>query len=66
MLDADAIAQGEDLADKLDAGVIDVGQEHDDPEAMPHEELRRLVAYAVDSNDERIAWPLARRDVLCQ
>jgi len=66
VLDADAIAQGEDLAGKLDAGVIDVGQEHDDPEAMPHDELRRLVAYAVDSDKARIAWPLARRDVLCR
>ncbi|MEW6199811.1 MAG: hypothetical protein AB1601_14255 [Planctomycetota bacterium] len=66
MLDADAIGQGQELTGKLDAGVIDVGQEHDDPGAMPIDELRRLATFAVTSDQRRIAWPLARRELLCR
>ena len=66
MLDADAIGQGQELAGKLDVGVIDVGQEHDDPGAMCIDELRRLVLHAGASDQRRIAWPLAKREAPCQ
>ncbi len=66
MLDADAIGQGQELAGKLDASVIDVGQEYDDPAAMNTAELSQLVAYAARSDERRIAWPWARREVRCR
>lgn len=66
MLDADATGQGQELAGKLDASVIDVGQEYDDPAAMDTGELSQLVAYAARSDERRIAWPWARREMRCR
>jgi len=66
MLDADAIGQGQELAAKLDTGVIDVGQEYDDPAAMGVADLGQLVAYAARSDERRIAWQWARREMRCR
>jgi hypothetical protein len=66
MLDADALGKGMELAMELDVGVIDVGQERDDPAAMPVRELRELVTYVANSGEPRVAWPLARRNLACR
>jgi len=64
LLDADAYGRALGLANQLHAGVIDIGQEYDDPAAMGVDELRRLVEYAAQSSEQRISWPMARRQVV--
>ena len=69
LLDADACGRALSLATQLDAGlparaaqtgVIDIGQEYDDPAAMGVDELYHLVEYAAASSEQRISWPMAR------
>lgn len=66
LLDADAYTRGLSLATQLDVGVIDIGQEYDDPSAMGVDELRRLVELAAQSSEQRTSWPMARRHVVGQ